>query len=332
VLLVVGVLSLPPKKFDRYLLPAFPALCMLAAAGWVWLLARLRLPQRLAPLAWGALLLAQAATLWWYHPYYLAYYNPLLGGGPVAAETIPVGWGEGLAQAGAYIRAQHNGCDRPVASWFEPVLEPFVCTPVLRPRVIFEPGRVDYAVLYIDQVQRNNEPRAIEHLREREPVHTVRLHGIDYARIYQLPLPLAQDSGATFGAAIRLHSYEIDTAALRQSGILTLTTQWQARAPIEQNYLLFAHVLDAQGQRVAQIDTPPGGPHAPTRTWNSGHYVTWYHPVPLGTDLPPGTYWLAVGLYDPESGDRLPLRSARPPTAAPGDGSGTLLLGPVKIR
>jgi hypothetical protein len=331
-LLFVGVLSVPPKKFDRYLLPIFPALCILAAAGWVWLLARLPLPGRLEPLAWGALLLAQAATLLWYHPYYLAYYNPLLGGGPAAVRAIPVGWGEGMAQAGAYIRAQHNGCDRPVASWFEPVLEPFVCTPVLRPRVIFEPGRVDYAVLYIDQLQRNNEPRAIERLRGISPVHTVRLHGIDYARIYQLPRPLAQESGAAFGPAIRLHSYEIDTADLRQSGVLTLTTQWQARAPIEQDYLMFAHVLDEQGQRIAQIDVPPGGPDVPTSAWNAGHYVTWYHPLPLRADLPPGTYWLAVGLYDPASAARLPLDNARPPAEAPDDGSGALLLGPVKIR
>jgi hypothetical protein len=332
VLLFVGTLSVLPKKFDRYLLPIFPALCILAAAGWVWLLARLPLPRRLAPLAWGALLLAQATTLLGYHPYYLAYYNPLLGGGPAAVRTIPVGWGEGMAQAGAYIRAQHNGCDRPVASWFEPVLEPFVCTPVLRPQVIFEPGRVDYAVLYIDQIQRNNEPRTIERLRGLSPVHTVQIHSIEYARIYQLPLPLAHESGAAFGPAIRLHSYEIDTAALQQSGVLTLTTQWQARAPIEQNYLMFAHVLDAQGQRVAQIDTPPGGPDVPTAAWNAGHYVTWYHPLPLGADLPPGAYWLAVGLYDPANGARLPLHNTRSPPDAPEGGSGALLLGPVKIR
>jgi hypothetical protein len=332
VLLFIGMVSVPPKKFDRYLLPSFPALCILAAAGWVWLLARLPLPGRLEPLAWSVLLLAQAGTLLWYHPYYLAYYNPLLGGGPVAARTIPVGWGEGLAQAGAYIRAQHNGCDRPVASWFEPALEPFVCTPVLRPRAIFEPGRVDYAVLYIDQIQRNNEPRAIERLRAMSPVHTVRLHGIDYARIYQIPLPLAQESGAAFGPALRLHSYEIDTAALRQSGVLTLTTQWQAHAPIEHDYLMFAHVLNEAGQRVAQIDTPPGGPHVPTSAWNTGHYVTWYHPVPLGVEIPAGTYWLAVGLYDPASAARLPLHHTRPPASAPDGRSGALLLGPVKIR
>jgi hypothetical protein len=163
-------------------------------------------------------------------------------------------------------------------------------------------------------------------------VHTVRLHGIDYARIYQLPRPLAQESGAAFGPAIRLHSYEIDTADLRQSGVLTLTTQWQARAPIEQDYLMFAHVLDEQGQRIAQIDVPPGGPDVPTSAWNAGHYVTWYHPLPLRADLPPGTYWLAVGLYDPASAARLPLDNARPPAEAPDDGSGALLLGPVKIR
>jgi hypothetical protein len=334
VALFVVMLTIPPKKFDRYTLPIFPALDILAAAGLVWLWrgirARLRWQWLTRWLLPAGLSLWIAATLLWYHPYELAYYNPLLGGGPVAARLIPVGWGEGMAQAGRYIRAQWNGCDRPVASWFEPVLQPFVCTPVLRLREATEPGRVDYAVLYIDQVQRNNEPEATAMLQARQPVHTVRIHGIDYAEVYQLPLPLEHQSGATFGPDIRLHSYEIDTAALRSSGMLTVTLQWQVLADITTDYAMFVHVLDNQGRRVGQIDVPPGGPRAPTAIWQVGQYITWHHPVPVAPELAPDTYWLSLGLYHPADAARLPLRGTAPP-GAPDDGADALLLGPILL-
>src|SRR5205823_242882 len=132
---------------------------------------------RLTPHAshiWIAVVLALAANLAWYYPYAIAYYNPLLGGGPVAAQLIPIGWGEGYEQAGAYITAQPDGQDRPVAAWFEPVLRPYVKQPVVALTWIFEPGKVDYAMLYIDQIQRNDVPQAIQRLRSQfTPIYTV---------------------------------------------------------------------------------------------------------------------------------------------------------------
>jgi hypothetical protein len=93
--------------------------------------------------------------------------------------------------------------------------------------------------------------------------------------------------------------------------------------------MLFAHLLDAAGQRVAQIDAPPAGPHAPAPTWQPGRYQTWAHPLPLPPDLPPGDYWLALGLYRPDDFARLPV-APPPPPAAP-DAGGNALLLPITI-
>ncbi len=333
VLLFVVVLSLSPKKFDRYVLPIFPALAIVAAAGGVWMWQWLRpllsarprcacaMPALLAAGGVGLL----AGNLLWYHPYELAYYNPLLGGGPAAVRVLPVGWGEGLGQAGRYISARTNGCDYPVATYYQPALEPFLCSPVVPLPDVALPGRVDYAVLYIDQIQRRNAWEATTRLQSSPPVHTVRIHGIDYAFVYQLPRPLENATNATFGERIDLHSYEIDTAAVRSSGTLTLTTQWQAHRPPNRDYMLFVHLLDEQGQRISQIDVPPGGPRAPTSTWQPGHYVTWFHPIPVPASSPPGTYWIALGLYDPQTSTRLPL-AAPPHPDAPDAGANALLL------
>jgi hypothetical protein len=68
----------------------------------------------------------------------------------------------------------------------------------------------------------------------------------------------------------------------------------------------------------------------PTSQWQPGHYVLWQHPFPLPADLPAGRYWLALGLYDPQSGARLPVRGDQP-VAAPPYAADALLIGPLEV-
>jgi hypothetical protein len=344
-LLFIIMMTIPPKKFDRYLLPIFPFVAVISAIGWVytaervhtWLTTRSRWRDR--PLqTWyrygGAVAgVALVGHMVWFHPYELAYYNQLLGGGKTAVHTLPVGWGEGYEQAGAFISAQPNGCDRAVASWFAPVLSRFLCNHwVVSLDRVFEPGKVDYAVLYIDQMQRENKPRATHFLLENfARIHTVKIHGIDYAYVYQLPLPNAHRIFADFGSSMRLLGYDIETNAVRESGILTVTLQWKPRTPITEDYMMFLHVFDGDGERVGQIDVPPAGPRAPTSGWNINGYATWIHPIPVPPDLPPGNYWIAVGVYHPEDFSRLPVDAPRP-AGAPDDGPHTLFLDPFRIE
>lgn len=343
VVLFAGTLTILPKKFDRYLLPIFPALCLFAAAGWVWLFdsvrqwrtARRSVSEHRLHMQGRLLLVVVLAVLMlnlvWYHPYTIAYYNPLLGGGTVAARILPIGWGEGYEQVGAYISDQPDGRDRPVASWFEPVLDPFVEQAVVPLDWVFEPGRVDYAVLYIDQIQRGNVPEAITYLREQfTPIHTVVIHGIAYAYVYQLPQPVSNPVKATIGDSIHFRGYNLDTSAIRSSGHLTVTLHWQALAVVPQDYLLFAHVLDAEGKQVAQVDVPPGGERAPSSMWQPQHYVSSVQLVPVPADIPTGTYWVALGLYDPTTFERLPVDVAPPPNA-PDDGPNAFFLTPFTL-
>jgi hypothetical protein len=45
----------------------------------------------------------------------------------------------------------------------------------------------------------------------------------------------------------------------------------------------------------------------PTSLWLPGVALDDQHTVPIPRDLPPGSYELLVGLYDPATGARLPL-------------------------
>jgi hypothetical protein len=161
------------------------------------------------------------------------------------------------------------------------------------------------------------------------PIQIIRIHGIDYAEIYQVPRPVAQPLDADFGPAIHFRGYDLDTAAAK--GALSLTVHWQARAAIDGDLMLFVHVLDARGTRVGGVDVPSGGAGEPTSKWRPGSYVSATLQAPVQTNLAPGTYWIALGLYDPRTGARLPLRTI-PPAHAPDDGENALLLGPLTIK
>jgi hypothetical protein len=365
------MMSIPPKKFDRYALPAVPGMIILAAWGWVrfgefvWRLKNrepgtenqelstenqerrertteqqnneqsgITFPSRPAmPLALILMLtLVLAVQLAWYAPYTIAYYNPLLGGGAAAVKLIPVGWGEGHEQAGAIINAQFNGADRPTAAWYEPVLAPFVQGGTAPMDFAFEPNRVDYAVLYVDQIQRAYKPWLITPLlNERRPLAVVRIHGIEYAYVYPVGPAVEHPLEASFGPAITLQGYSIDTTALRSDDLLTVTLSWEAIALPERDYTLFIHVLDEAGRKVGQVDVPPGDPRAPTGAWRPGMVVGSVQQVPLQADLPPGRYAVLIGLYDPETFARLPVQAPpRPP--APDDGGATLLLQWIEIE
>lgn len=342
ILAFMAMMTIPPKKFDRYLLPVFPAIDIMAAAGLVgildcrlviadWMRKQLAIHNLHHAIPWFLIITLLAANLAWYHPYELAYYNQLFGGGPTAARVIPIGWGEGYEQVAAYINAQPNGRDHPVAAWFEPVLRPNLDNAVVPLAWIDRPGGVDYAMLYIDQIQRRDVPEAIDKLQKLTPIHTVRIHGIDYAYIYQLPQPVSVPRPADFGDAIHLRGYDMNASTIQSSGVLTLTLHWQAAAPVEKDYTMFIHVLNGRGEKVGQADVPPGAPRAPTSAWQTGHYIDAVQTIPVQVDQLTDRYWIAIGLYDPQTFARLPLH-APPMPAAPDDGGDALLLGPFQVK
>lgn len=191
-LLFTGMMSLSPKKVDRYLLPAYPMLAILAAlglsaAGRRWLPARQRW---LLPLAAGAVQLALVASV---QPYPLSFYNPLLGGSTTARQAVIVGWGEGLDQVAAFLAAQPNAERIVVTCLYYDLL-----------RAQFPGGGVpladwrqaDYLVDYVNMDQRGLIPSQLRGLvSSTTPLFTVRINGLEYARVYPIPSELKAAPG-----------------------------------------------------------------------------------------------------------------------------------------
>ena len=91
---------------------------------------------------------------------------------------------------------------------------------------------------------------------------------------------------------------------------LDVTLYWEAQSPPVENYTVFVHLVDADGQVVAAHDGMPGENSFPTRAWPPGQLVSDNHQLDLLPDLAPGTYQVNVGLYLLETGERLPVRDA----------------------
>ena len=181
VLLFSTFMSLGAKKFDRYLLPIFPALDLLAALG-LTVLGRAVAGRREALLGagFGLLMVTQVALTLAHYPYYLSYYNPLAGGARRAVRTLLVGWGEGMERAAAYLNAKPDGAKLRVTAWYEPTLAPFFRG---RTSLLYEADyTTDYFIFYINERQRDMS-RARRYCLPGGPEKVIRAKGIDYAWI-----------------------------------------------------------------------------------------------------------------------------------------------------
>jgi hypothetical protein len=110
---------------------------------------------------------------------------------------------------------------------------------------------------------------------------------------------------ARFGEALNLEGvrWHVDKDAVR------LTLRWSATSYVDVDYTVFVHLVATagSGEALAQGDAPPLDGRWPTSMWLPGIALDDHHTVPLPDDLPPGEYRLVVGLYDPATGQRLPL-------------------------
>ncbi len=185
------MMTMSPKKIDRYLLPVYPVLALLAALGLWWVLrhplaARLRWPA-VALLGVGQALLVASVQ-----PYPLSFYNPLLGGAAVAQRVMIIGWGEGLDQIAAYLDRQPNAERIVVVSLYKDQILPHFRGKGVR---LDEWQKADYLATYVNMEQRGLVPLPLQDLvATAEPDLTVRISGIAYARLYRIPTALREQT------------------------------------------------------------------------------------------------------------------------------------------
>ncbi|GEM_PF-1431508 len=77
--------------------------------------------------------------------------------------------------------------------------------------------------------------------------------------------------------------------------------QWHTTRPLPVDYTVFIHIVDQNGQIVAQNDSQPGGGYAPMSQWSIGEPIIDRHGLILPPSvLAPGEYDIIIGVYGPD--------------------------------
>ncbi|MFN8493716.1 MAG: glycosyltransferase family 39 protein [Caldilineaceae bacterium] len=321
------------KKFDRYVLPVFPLLDVVAVLGWFGLAEGVvrwwqgRSP-RLAPATGGSLLgaVVLVPTLllhgifgFIHYPEYLTYFNPLIPS-TVVPRVMMVGWGEGLDVAADWLNQQPNADNLRIASTYgDGPLSYFLHTkqPVQsfwRPDFWFNS---DYAVLYVNQWQRRDLiPELVDYLSDQTPAYVVRLHGLEMARIYAMrgKTPPAfsgvyTDNAVNFANQIRLAAYAIGTRTFLTGDHFIIRLYLQSLAPLTKNYVIALNLIGPDGSVVAQSVGAPGG--EPATTWPVQDVRYDHHEFTVPDNAPTGEYQVLMSIYDPAAPNRqLPVGSS----------------------
>jgi len=118
-----------------------------------------------------------------------------------------------------------------------------------------------------------------------------------------LSIPEATVANGRFGDDMSLLAYQ----AQLDENQLQLTLYWRGEQRMALDYKVFVHLFDpATGIPVAQDDAMPRQWQFPTTLWWPGEVITDLISISLDM-VPAGQYGLAVGVYDPLTGARLPV-------------------------
>jgi len=119
-------------------------------------------------------------------------------------------------------------------------------------------------------------------------------------RSYAIP-PMQVRLDVSFGGQVRLLGYDLR----REGEELRLGLHWQALRRMEGDYKVFVHLFDpATEVIVAQNDAMPRQNQYPTSWWAEGEVVSDEVAISL-EGVPQGRYHLALGVYEPQTMDRL---------------------------
>jgi hypothetical protein len=119
--------------------------------------------------------------------------------------------------------------------------------------------------------------------------------------------PLRYGPRADLGGQVAFPGYALHRATVAPGQGVELTVYWQSQRPMEVDYTVFTHLLDAEGRIRGQQDRMPVGGTRPTTTWLPGEIIADPYTIPLAPDAPPGRYRLEVGMYNLATGARLPV-------------------------
>lgn len=181
------VMTIAPKKGDRYILPSFVAIDLAVAIGIAELV---RARGRIMAAGAAAMLVLHTAPALALHPYELSHFNGAAGGPAVARRALVVGFGQGLDEAAAALNRLPGAREMTVATTDElnftdsfegPTVE-------IEDSSLVKHGAVepDLVLFYISSLQAGRTADVWARFRDRDPIYLLEINGIPYVRVYRV--------------------------------------------------------------------------------------------------------------------------------------------------
>jgi len=166
---------------------------------------------------------------------------------------------------------------------------------------------------------------AVRRLEDGTSATAIDSHGNDLgtsASIGQIRVPPGQalswepehTQDTSFSKLVTLAGYDVYPDQPDAGRLWNVTLYWYVNHLVVGDWNVFVHLVDAQGNLIAQGDGQPLGGSLPTSFWRPGDRLADLHVLAVPSELPQGPLYLRVGFYQLETGERLPV--TKPPDPA----------------
>ncbi len=125
-------------------------------------------------------------------------------------------------------------------------------------------------------------------------------------RSFEVPL-IQHPLSVNLGEQVEFLGYDLKADHAVAGDTLHLTFYWRALVGMETSYKVFTHLFGDDGRIWGQKDGFPGKGTLPTIGWAEGEVIVDEYEITIDPGAPAGDYQLAIGMYDPASGARLPI-------------------------
>jgi hypothetical protein len=284
----------------------------------------------------GRLLLGATAVLaiWYFvssvciHPHYLAYFNEYVGGPSNGYKYLVdsnLDWGQDLKGLKEYTERRHIekvklayfGTAAP--EYYDISYEPISdldLTALKESR--FTRGVFAISATFLQGLYHPNDRDRYKWFRDRIPTaqigYSIFVYEIDCREermaegtAHFTPPTVQCPLEANLGDQVMFRGYDLDTTSVRPDDTLHLTLYWQAMAEMDESYTVFTHLINKENRIWGQRDNMPKGGTLPTICWVKGEIVVDEYHIPIQPETSPGRYIIEIGMYQAETGQRLPI-------------------------
>lgn len=110
---------------------------------------------------------------------------------------------------------------------------------------------------------------------------------------------------AMFEGVIHLTAAALIDEVVAPNSYLRLAVQWETDTKVQDAYQVFTHIVDQDGNLLAQFDGVPGNGLFPLTSWQPGETITDRYAISIPANASVGAYDVRIGVYNPSNGLRL---------------------------